>query len=265
MRAADQSGIQQRIGKHWRPPGDSLSLRTPLLLGWARKTTKKKAAYKARPEGAELLRRLRTLRLRSRGSSRCRLGCRSRSGWLRPRNIWPCARCRSRRRRYARLSIVGVHNRLGDIYRRPCPKHRPIRPGIGGIDNHAKTVVVRVLHHDGRHLLQNFLRNFVLLILGVLASVLNLPIQRFLLAFNLLYQRAATLVIELFTLGVELLFQTLQLIILCLELRLLGLKLFAQSLELFLAFIAGKDRLLNVDGSNLRAGCVGDRGGGRTG
>src|SRR6266480_4899903 len=51
MRAADQSGIQQRIGKHWRPPGDSLSLRTPLLLGWARKTTKKKAAYKARPEG----------------------------------------------------------------------------------------------------------------------------------------------------------------------------------------------------------------------
>src|SRR5437867_12889079 len=51
MRAADQSGIQQRIGKHWRPPGDSLSLRTPLLLGWARKTTKKKAAYEARPEG----------------------------------------------------------------------------------------------------------------------------------------------------------------------------------------------------------------------
>src|SRR5947209_9038175 len=51
VQPADQSGIQQRIGKHWRPPGDSLSLRTPLLLGWARKTTKKKAAYKARPEG----------------------------------------------------------------------------------------------------------------------------------------------------------------------------------------------------------------------
>src|SRR6266567_1927913 len=88
---------------------------------------------------------------------RAGLGCCGSSGLrsrpahrLRPgRTRGPC------RGRYARFSVVSIHDGLGNIQCAAIPQYRPIRPLIAGgsVDNQAKPVVLGVVHDHGRHLL----------------------------------------------------------------------------------------------------------------
>src|SRR4029077_17517254 len=103
------------------------------------------------------------------------------------------------------LRTLEINHRLGDIHGRTGPKHWTIRPRIRSVNDYAETLVCGVLYQHRTHLLQDALRNLVLLVLGIVPRVLYLPLQGFLLLLDLFYQRAPALVVELLTLGVELL------------------------------------------------------------
>ena len=79
---------------------------------------------------------------------------------------------------------------------------------------------------------------------------------------DLLHQRAAGFVVELVALGVELLLQAFDFVVLTLELVLLGLQLLAQGLEIALAFVGGENGLLDIDRAELGSRCIGDDGSG---
>src|SRR5450432_169878 len=97
----------------------------------------------------------------------------------------------------------------------------------GSVHDQGKAVVPGVIDDQRRHLLQNTLRNFILLRAGIVLGVLRVALQRFLLGLNLLHQVGFGVVIQFVTLGVELLLHAVDLVALGLELILLGLKLLA--------------------------------------
>src|ERR1700733_3333491 len=88
--------------------------------------------------------------LRCRWSRGLRSRCRLRARGLR--------RCRtSGGSRHARLRVVGFDDRFGDIdFVTVVPQHGTLRPRLGGIDNHAKTVFLRVLYVAVEGLLLSF-------------------------------------------------------------------------------------------------------------
>src|SRR5579872_125819 len=152
-------------------------------------------------------------------------------------------------RGYARLNIVRVHDRLGDVNGLACPQHWTVGPWVRGINNQTEAIVASIFHDDRSHLLQNTLRDFVLLRLRIVARVLDRAVKFLLLLFNLLDQTGAGIVVKLVALCGKLLFQTLNFVVLPLELRLFGLKLLAKRFEIALAFITREDSLLHADGS----------------
>ena len=116
-----------------------------------------------------------------------------------------------------------------------------------GVDNHAETAVRSILHQHRSHLLQDSLRNFVLLILGIVARILHGTFQGLLLLLNLLYQRTSAVIVQFLTLGIELLLQSLNFVVLIFELGCLGSSFLLRGLEITLAFVGGKNGLLDVD------------------
>src|SRR5450631_465504 len=126
----------------------------------------------------ELLRRFGRLRRRRLRSPRTR---------SRPRSSWLCGPC-GRWRRYARLHVVGVDDRFGDIGRLTPPEHIALRPGLGRIYNHAKAVLLRILHDHGSHLLQHAARDLLLLVAEFFLGILHGTIEKLLLALDLLLQ-----------------------------------------------------------------------------
>src|SRR5579864_2761912 len=190
-------------------------------------------------------------RRRTRRSSRCcRLGS-----------------CRSRRRGRSSdtgLHVISLNHGLGDVDRLTPPENIALRPGLGGIHDHAESVLLRILHNHRRHLLQDLRGNILLLAPKLFLGILHIAIEALLLGLDLFLQVAGGVLVQLVALRVELLLQRLKLVVLTLQLSLLGLKLLLQSLNFFLAFVAAEDRFLDVDGSDL-GGTSGPGGRGRRG
>ena len=116
--------------------------------------------------------------------------CRSRACRLGRRSSGPGCGGPRRGRWHTGLRVVEVNHRPGNVHGRTGPKHWSIRPRIGSVDDHAVAVVRGVLHQHRTHLLQDALRDLVLLVLGIVTRVLYRALQRFLLLLDLLHQRA---------------------------------------------------------------------------
>ena len=96
------------------------------------------------------------------------------------------------------------------------PQHWPLRPLVIArrVNDHAKAAVRRILHDEWRHFLQNALRDFLLLVLKIFASVLRAALQRFLFLVNLPLQVGLGFFVELVSLGGELLLQGINFVVL---------------------------------------------------
>ena len=81
-----------------------------------------------------------------------------------------------------------IHHRLGHIDGLALPDHGSLRPGLRSIDDDAKAVVARVLYEHRRYLLEDALRNFVLLPLRLFLGILADALECFLLLLDLLDQ-----------------------------------------------------------------------------
>ena len=128
-------------------------------------------------------------------------------------------------RSHARLHVVKVDHRLGDIDRLRPPQHRALRPRLRGIDDHAEAVVLRILHDHRSHLLQNAAGDFLVLVAEVFLGILHGAIENLLLALDLLLQSGQSLFVQLVLLRGELLLQTFEFVVLALQFALLGLEL----------------------------------------
>ena len=137
----------------------------------------------------------------------------------------------------------------------------PLGQGFEVSMMHAESIVRGVLHQHRPHLLQDALRDLVLLVLGIVTRVLHLALQGLLLLLDLLYQRARLSSFSFSPWVLSCFFRALDFVILTLELGLLGLELLAQSLEIALAFVGGENGLLDIDGSDPGSGGVGGAGG----
>ena len=127
------------------------------------------------------------------------------------------------------------------------------------IDDDAKAVVARVLYEHRRYLLEDALRNFVLLPLRLFLGILADALECFLLLLDLLDQVGPRLIVQLITLSVELLLQALELVVHALQLGLLWLQLLAESFKISATLIGGEDGLFNVDCPHLGTGGAGYR------
>src|SRR6201993_5057130 len=263
------SDSQADCQRTWCPPKRKLlSYKdTGSVASWLL-SHKEKAARLARPRGTfathsvsqrNLLWWLRRLHGRSRG-----LGARP----GRPGSTGGLGGPGRRRRRDARLRVIHVHHRLGHIDRLAPPYHRALRPGLGGIDDHVVAVVGGELDQHRSQLLKNALRDFVLLILRVLAGILQLAVETFLLGLDLLHEIGAGVLVQLVALRVQLFLEAFDFVVLTLQLILLRFQFLAEGFKIAPAFISGEDRLLHADGANLgsgprgcrRGGCGGSRG-----
>ena len=139
------------------------------------------------------------------------------------------------------------------------PQHWPLRPLVvtGRIDDHTEAAVRRILHDEWRHFLQNALRDFLLLVLKVFASVLCAALQRFLFLVNLPLQVGLGFFVELVSLGGDLLLQGINFVVLGFQLVALGLEFLAQCIQVALAFVAAEDRLFNIDSANFHSAGIG--------
>ena len=161
------------------------------------------------------------------------------------------------------MSVVSVHDGLGQIHRRRRPEERALRPRVRGIEQHTITIRLRILVDHGRHLLQDALRNLVLLRLKFILGVLRRALQTLLLGLDGLHQGGAGFLVHLVALGVELLLQVLHFGIEILQLTAARFELLLQSFEIARSFIGGYDGLLNVNNADFDAtggGCGGSGG-----
>src|SRR6202020_2849974 len=108
--------------------------------------------------------------LRNRRLRRC---CCTSSGLRR----WLRSRRRSCRCRHARLRVINIDNWLGDIHSLASHEHRTLRPRLRGIDNHPEPILLSKLHDHGSHLLQNPVRNLLLLRSEFLLRILHRTIE----------------------------------------------------------------------------------------
>src|SRR5436305_7350935 len=197
-------------------------------------------------------------RLRSAGFRRC-AGRSSRS--CRLGSCGSCWRCRSS---HTGLHVISLNHRLGDVDRLAPPENIALRPGLRGVDDHAESVLLRILHDHRRHLLQDLRGDVLLSAAELFLGLLHIAIEALLSGLDLLLQVAGGIFVQLVALRVELLLQRLKLVVLTLQLSLLGLKLLLQSLNFLLAFVAAENRFLDIDGSDL-GGTSGPVGRGRRG
>src|SRR5437764_10955242 len=197
-------------------------------------------------------------RLRSAGFWRC-AGRSSRS--CRLGSCGSCWRCRSS---HTGLHVISLDHRLGDVDRLAPPEDIALRPRLRRVDDHAESVLLRILDDHRRHLLQDLGGDILLLAAELFLGILHIAIEALLSGLDLFLEVAGGIFVQLVALRVELLLQRLKLVVLTLQLSLLGLKLLLQSLNFFLAFVAAKDRFLDVDGSDL-GGTSGPGGRGRRG
>src|ERR1700722_1625500 len=151
------------------------------------------------------------------------------------------------------LHVVSVDNSFSDVDGLIPPKHGALRPGLGGIDYHGETVVLRILHNHWSHLLQNAGRNLLLLVAGFFLEILDSAIQKFLLAFNLLLQGGERILVQLALLRGHLFLQAVEFIVLALQFVLLRLVFLAQGFQVAAALVAAENRFLDVDGPDFRA------------
>ena len=84
-----------------------------------------------------------------------------------------------------------------------------------------------MLHDHRRHLLQNPLKNFFLLILKIFLRVLHGAIEGFLLGLDLLLEARAGVLVQLVTLSLKLLLQSFEFVVLRLQFVLFRLQFFA--------------------------------------
>ena len=129
------------------------------------------------------------------------------------------------------------------------PKHWTIGPRLRDIDNQAEPVVLRVFVDHGSHLLQNLLRDLVLLSYKVVLSIFLATRERLLLRFDLPNEASAVLIIRRLR-RIELFLETVDLVCHRLDLVALGFELLAERFEFFLSFIRGQNRILNTDNTN---------------
>src|SRR3984957_9612719 len=181
-------------------------------------------------------------------------GCRglgsSRAGrGLRGRRLGSCAT--GRRGGYARLRVVNIDHRLGDVASAARHQNRALRPGLGSVDDHAEAIILGVFHDDGSHLLEHTAGDFLLLRAELFLRILHRAIEQLLLGLDLLLQRGQGVFVQLLLLRAELLLQAVQFVVLILELGLLWLELLAQVSKIAAAFVAAEDSPFNVDGSHL--------------
>ena len=115
------------------------------------------------------------------------------------------------------------------------------------IDDHADAIGTGVLGQHRKELLQNALRNHVLLALRFFASVLHGAIEQLLLALDLFLQACTGVIVQFFLLICELLLQRFNFIASVLQLRLFRFKLLAECAEVALALIRLNDSLLDID------------------
>ena len=89
---------------------------------------------------------------------------------------------------HARLRVVKIDHRLGDVDRLAVPQHGALRPLLSGVNDHAEAVVLGVLHDHGRHFGQHALRDFILLVAEIFLRILQGAVEGLLLGFDLALQ-----------------------------------------------------------------------------
>src|SRR5262249_18648221 len=144
------------------------------------------------------------------------------------------------------------------------PKNWTVGPLIArrSVNDQGEGVIGSILHDEWTHLFQNTLANFILLVAEFFLQVLLAAFQGLLLLLNLPLQIALGVVVHLVALVLELVSQTLKLIVHVLELSLLRLQLLGSHLTITLALVAGENCGLNVNGPYLcsAGGCNRGRG-----
>src|SRR5882724_5132 len=158
----------------------------------------------------------------------CCTSCR-RPGGSRAR--WTCSiasgrfRCRGRSRRF---HVVSVNQVLGDILSWICVEHWSLR--VGDVQHHCITILFGVFFHHIQHFLAQPVQDFLFCCLHFILEVFSASLQALLLLRGGPDPAVALFIAQLVALGLELLLQVFQFVILGLQGCLSGSELLLQGI-----------------------------------